>query len=387
MNPGVKVFYLRFRQTILRLIGRVLASNHDCTAPRPAEIKKILFIRTDRIGDMVLSTPAIRSLKRKYPQARLTVLASPSNHALLRHNPDVDEVVIFDALSINDPRKVLRLLQRLRHSGFDAVVDPLVSHDLKTALIAFVTGAPVRVGFAGSGREVFFSRSLPGMDAKRHIVDLTLDLMMELGAAEPERAPRIALTQPEITWARGWVKINNPEDRPVVGVHPGAHYPSQRWPVEHYATLAVALQREHRCRVVLTGGPADHEWIDRIRHASSETLAVYRAADLRKAAALMSQFHVMVCNNSGPLHLAAAFDVPTVSFMGPTNALRWWPVGPAHRVLRIQELVCLGCERGVCPRGTLECLRRIHPVTAVEAVKGILEDAHLRGSQHRHSYA
>ena len=386
MNPGAKMFYLRSRQAMLRLIGRVLASNRVRTAPRPAEIKKILFIRTDRIGDMVLSTPAIRSLKRNYPQARLTVLASPSNHALLQHDPDVDEVLVLDAAPIIHSSKVLRLLRRLRHSGFDVVVNPLASHDLKTALIAFLTGAPLRIGFAGGGREVFFNRCMPGMDANRHVVDLTLDLMMDIGAAEPRRAPRIVLTQPEITWARGWVKMNNPEDRPVVGVHPGAHYPSQRWPVEYYAALSVALQRDRRCRVVVIGGPADREWIDQILHAS-ESLAVYHAADLRQAAALMSQLHVMVCNNSGPLHMAAAFDVPTVSFMGPTNASRWWPVGPAHRVLRMHNLDCLGCERGVCPRGTLECLRRIHPVTAVEAVTGILEGALMRGSPGGHSHA
>jgi ADP-heptose:LPS heptosyltransferase len=88
----------------------------------------------------------------------------------------------------------------------------------------------------------------------------------------------------------------------------------------------------------------------------------------------MSQLHLMVCNNSGPLHLAAAMQVPTVSFMGPTNAQRWWPVGPMHRVLRIEDLQCLGCEEGVCPKGNLECLRRINVRMAVEAVKGLLND-------------
>jgi lipopolysaccharide heptosyltransferase II len=373
VNPAIKKFYLRARQALLRVFGLILGSGHDRTTDQPADIRKILFIRIDRIGDMVLSTPAIRSLKSRYPQARLTVLASPSNHALLPLDPDVDEILVFEPPSIRNSSKVLRLLRRLRRSGFDAVVDPLASHDLKTALIAFFTGAPLRVGFAGGGREVFFSSGMPAADPDRHVVDLTLDLVMRLGAAAPQRAPRIVLASPETARARAWLKNNNPEDRPVVGVHPGAYYPSQCWPTEYYAALATALQRDLRCRVVLIGGPADRVWIDQIRRSSGESLAVYQAADLRQAAALMSQLHVMVCNNSGPLHLAAAFDVPTVSFMGPTNAARWWPVGPMHRVLRVPDLNCLGCERGVCPRGTLECLRRIHPVAAVAEVIRLLE--------------
>jgi heptosyltransferase-2 len=343
--------------------------------PGSAAIRNILFIRIDRIGDMVLSTPAIRALRQLFPTARLAVLASPSNHVLLRHDPAVDDIVVFDTRSMEDTRRSIRRIRSPRGAKFDLVVDPTPGHDLKTSLVALAAGAPLRVGYPGDGREVFYNRLVPAPPKDRHFVDVALDVVRALGLADPSLAPSIVMAKEEIGFAREWLQCINPQNRAVIGVHPGAYYPSQRWPIKNFITLASDLQKKGVWLVVLLGGASEQDLLREIASALHHPTPVFQSGDLRQTAAVMTQLQVMVCNNSGPLHLAAALGVPTVSFMGPTNAARWWPVGSSHCVLRINDLACLGCEAGICPKGSQECLQRITPDLALDAVERILENS------------
>jgi len=123
--------------------------------------------------------------------------------------------------------------------------------------------------------------------------------------------------------------------------------------------------------VILFGGPADEGLVERIRSGIPGGALASVTPDIRRFAALLSCCRLLVCNNSGPLHVASALGIPTVSFMGPTEKTLWLPLGERHVVLRIDDLSCIGCNRGVCPAGTLECMRRITPEMAAEAVSGL----------------
>lgn len=372
MKSAFKGSYYRLRSGLLHLLGITVLGSRVQQAALPSRVGKILFIRIDRIGDMVVSMPAILALKRQYPQAKLTVFASRANHALLGDGAGVDEVVVIEEGLGRNPVRFLKRLGELRGHGYDLVIDPMTGPDLETALIAFATGAPVRAGFSGGGREVFFNRvtRLSGRD--RHVVDLTLDLVEGVGVVTADRSPRLSIQTRDSAWARDWLQANLAPGGPIVGLHPGAYYPSQRWPVGHFARLGEGLQRDLQHRTVLIGGPGDLTLIKDIIASSNQRIPVYSGADLRRTAAVMSRLDALVCNNSGPLHLAAALGVPTVSFMGPTNSVRWWPRGRFQRVLRVDGLECLGCEMGTCPKGSLECMQGISPAMAQESVREIL---------------
>jgi heptosyltransferase II len=371
LKEFAKEVYLGARQKLLYRLQPFLARKSNLFQ-NPIAIKKILFIRPDRIGDMVLSTPAIRALKDLYPKAHLTVLASPTNQVLLRHAPHVDELLIGNLGGLRRFRDLLNLMNWIKKSRVDLVVDPMPGVGIQSALLSFCTGASVRIGFAGAGREIFYNRVLPQPSRERHFLELTLDSVRGLGASVATTAPSIVLTREETEFAREWIKSNNPLRQKLVGIHPGGYYPTQRWPIENYIQLSRKLLRAHPCRIVVFGGVADRTMKQDLTAAVGIPAVIFGDPDLRKAAAVMSHLDVMVCNNSGPLHLAAAMNVPTVSFIGPTNASRWWPVGNHHRVLRVDELECLGCGKGTCPKGSLECLQRISPDMALEAVESIL---------------
>jgi ADP-heptose:LPS heptosyltransferase len=189
----MRLSYLRARQALLTTGAWLCRPWSDSAADRPTVLRKILFIRIDRIGDMVLSTPALRAIKHTFPGANLTVLASRANAPLLRHDPHVDRVIVWEQGSKGiSPTGFLRQAARLAKTGYDAVIDPMTGHDLRTALLSCLSRAPLRIGYPGYGREVFFNR-LCHIDADRHIADLVLETTRNLGAEPLERLPHIRL--------------------------------------------------------------------------------------------------------------------------------------------------------------------------------------------------
>jgi heptosyltransferase II len=372
-KKAVKSFYLNSRKAVLGGAGRALRLGRLRPLPDSDRISKILFIRTDRIGDMVVSTPALRAIKKGLPHARLTVLASRSNAPLLQHDPYVDEVIVWNqGQKAAAPIGFLRQAGRLAKAGYDAVIDPMPGSDLYTALIAYLSGAVLRIGFPGFGRDVFFNH-LAGDADGRHMVDLILETTLLLGAAPEGRLPHICLLPIEGERAGLWLRARNLGTRPIVGIHPGGYYPTQRWPAEYYAQLALALRHDNAMDIVLIGGGGDRDLINSIFEYAGERFAVFESTDLRESVALVSRLNLLVCNNSGPLHIAAALEVSTVSFMGPTEKNRWMPLGLNHKVLRRDYLECIGCNSGTCIRGDLACMRRIKPEEAVNGAMHLLK--------------
>lgn len=355
--------YLRSRGAVLRALPLSNGNGAVLTVSGESPVK-ILLVRLDRVGDVVLSTPAMEALKKRFPRSELTVLLRPQTAALLENNPHVDRCVVLDPGAGLAER--CRILQDLRRRRFDLAVDPCFDWKLASALMVWASGAQSRIGYPGGGREVFFTTLAAVPSANAHMSDVILGTLRPLGIDGPNPQPRLYLSQEERDRAAAWLAERSPGGKPLVGLHPGAYYETQRWPAEYFAALADRLRGP--VDVILFGGPADRDLIRRIQPLVSVRMLEVVTPDIRWFAALLSRCRLLVCNNSGPLHMAAALGVPTVSFMGPTVKALWSPLGEKHAVLRADELSCIGCNRGVCPAGTLECMRRITPDMAAEAV-------------------
>jgi heptosyltransferase-2 len=156
-----------------------------------------------------------------------------------------------------------------------------------------------------------------------------------------------------------------------VGVHPGAYYESQRWLPEYFADLINKIEKQNKFAVVLFYGPEDIHSVKIIEKMIKTDVPTFNSLDLRKFISLQSLCKVFICNNSGPLHLAVAQKIPTISFMGPTEKKRWMPIGSAHHVFRVDSLPCIGCKKGICPIKTHDCMRRITPLSVFNALNRI----------------
>jgi lipopolysaccharide heptosyltransferase II len=369
MKDTLKNIYLNFRKHLLRALAIFISHRKFPDVGSGQDIKKILFIRIDRIGDIVLSTPTLKALKEAYPQSKITVLASPSNNPLIFNNPNVDHIVVYDRCGRLIDR--IRVIQKLRESGFDLAIDGYADYELETALIAFFSGAKRRIGYASYGREIFFNVQAPKIDDSQHFVDLTLDVMKPIGVMTKDRTPEIYLTGDEKKWAGDWLNKNGLGSNPVIGIHPGAYYETQRWLPERFAELIEVLQKDKKLVPIIFGSPDDEHLVNRICSILHGEVTTYIAHDLRKLAALISCCHVFVCNNSGPLHISVAIGTPTISFMGPTIKERWMPIGDIHIVLRIDDLPCIGCNLGSCKIKTHDCMRLITADMVMEAIEDI----------------
>jgi ADP-heptose:LPS heptosyltransferase len=184
--------------------------------------------------------------------------------------------------------------------------------------------APLRIGFGGGGREVFYSLPGPEPDEGVHFLTNNERLLAALGVEAPSIPPRLGLP---------------PRDPPAalrtLGIQPGGFYPAQRWPFERWVELVSGLLRSGGVTsAVLLLAPADGEALVRAWESGCPGQPVARPADAWELALAIRGLDVLLCNNSGPLHVAGALGVPTLSTMGPTDPVRWWPVGLHQVVVR-----------------------------------------------------
>jgi ADP-heptose:LPS heptosyltransferase len=184
-----------------------------------------------------------------------------------------------------------------------------------------------------------------------------------------EKTPEIFLSSEEKNWAREWLDQRGFGQKPLVGIHPGAYYESQRWPIEYFVELINLLQADGKADVLLFGGPDDKPLCQMIEIKAATAVGSFPASDIREFSALLAFCQVFVCNNSGPLHMAVALNVPTVSTMGPTVKSCWMPIGDFHKVFRMDQLPCIGCNLGYCKIKTHDCMRLITPVMVFQAIE------------------
>ncbi len=365
-----KKLYLQGRKGFLSIFGALLGKDQIALPP---SFKNILFIRIDRIGDMVLSTPALTAIKVRWPEARLTVLASPINAGVLENNPHVDEVIVYPAEDPFSQRK--RVLENIRRRDFDLAVDPYDDYELKTALLAWRSGASLRIGYEIGGREYFFNGPTLPPRGGSHFIDTALDLFEQIGCPPYNRQPMIYLDDEEQCWADKWLKERNFGQRPLLAINPGGRYETQRWPLEYYAALLRLLSKDGGVDIIVFGTTTETKKIEIIVSETPSSSHIYYVDyDLRRFFALLNRCRLLICNNSGPLHCATALGVPTISFMGPTDKDRWYPLGEGHIVLRRDDLPCIGCGQGKCPIKTQECMRSIIPAEVWEFIKDLISN-------------
>lgn len=297
----------------------------------------ILVIRRRYLGDIALLGSLLRNLKLHWPTARVGVLCEPAYAPLLTLNPDVDDRWLFPQRALDWPR----FLARVRAAGFTHVID-LDNRD-KTAVITRATGAAVRVT-ARHGERLHFpgcytqAERLPEsfLDG-RHITDLYLHALPQLGVPLVTRETRLAPRPEEVAALR-----------PLLGgarllVHPGSRSPWRVWPAEHYARVIDALHAESGVVTALVAGPGEQATVDAIfRHLRAPAVRLSERLSVTQLAALFANAPVLLCHDSGPMHVAAAVGTRVVALFGSQPMHLWQPVGAGHVTLQ-PPLPCVNC--------------------------------------------
>lgn len=359
------------------------------------DFARILLIKPSAAGDVVHAVPVLAKLRRRYPNARIDWLLTPENAALVKGHPALSNIVLFERRSfLKAGRRLealagfLRLLGKIRRTRYDLVID--LHGQLRSALFALASGAPVRLGFdrpirrtrstfqgrelgnipargwagAREGSWLAYTDRIPIPTLEAHAVDryLWVGKLLGLDAAPLEMALPVS-AEAEANAERLLAGL---EGRPAAMLAPGAMWETKQWTVEGFAAVANELARRGFA-VVLLGAPGEQARSRAIHALAPQALDLCGQTGLADLAALLRRASVVVTNDSGAMHIAAALEKPVASIFGPTNPVHVGPYGQPESVVRL-DLPCSPCNYrrwSQCPHGHA-CMRDL-PAEAVLA--------------------
>lgn len=365
---------------------RLLFSGHPSLSRD--SIRKILVVKLDHIGDCIIAFPAIRRLKRHFPEARIEVLTSRASRSVWAMEPTVEGVIEFDFFHARSSMGQIEhteaeydeLRQRLSAERYDLAVD-LRKH-LETRPVLQYTGARYLAGFDHRDRFQWLDVGLDwGGDQafahkRQHAAGDLINLVDAIVAAcETDRS--LVVAPPPESAAVEHLHLPKSSDRPIVCVHLTAGNEMKQWPVEFFAAVIDQLTEGDRAQIVLIGAPGEEETaadlVKRVRHPQS-VRSVVGKLPLADLPALLARAALFLGNDSGPKHIAAGLGVPTVGIhSGTVDPREWGPVGP-NAVAVVREVVCTPCYLSSpddCHRG-LACLRQLSPGAVYDACKRLL---------------
>lgn len=354
---------------------------------------RVLLIRLRLIGDVVLSTPVIRGLRRRFPKATLCYMVEREAAPVVTGNPHLDEVIVVErrrgAGRVLDD---LRLAWQLRRRRFDVVID--MHGGPRSSWLALATGARHRIGYDVPGRRWMYTHTAgrPRELRPRHSVENQWDLLGALPGwsgeapdplADPVEMPLDPAADRRIADRLAAMGVA-PEDDLVV-VHVSANNPFRRWPEPAFAELVAGLaERGPRRRLVLSSGPSDRDAAGRIAASARARLSAAAAArilefgdfDLAELRAIIGRSRLFVGGDTGPLHVAATTATPVVAVYGPTLPIRstpWRDPQVPTESVEIAGLACRPCEQRVCVHGDYRCLTTLEPQRVLAAAERALK--------------
>ena len=342
------------------------------------DYRRILIIKPSSLGDIVHALPAVSALRATYPSAQITWLVKRQWAEILDGNPDVDEVLAVD-FRVSE---WLSIIARLRRSRFDVAID--LQGLMRSGLLTFLSGAPERVGFA-AGREgsPFFYTQRVKLSSEEprdwrlfpmHAVERNLMVAAHLGAdVRQVRFPLPSLAHDEKEVDSWLQSAGVQQGERLVAIAPVDRLRVRSWPLDRFIAAAAALSRHPNIRIVLIG-TAEQRWVAEqfVRPVGSKLVDLIGKTRIRQLGVLFRKMHLVIANDSAPMHIAAAVGTPVLGLFGPSSPYRGRPIGEQHAILRT-ELPCSPCGQSVCGNPNyLECLTSIAVDDVVKKAEELL---------------
>lgn len=339
----------------------------------PAE--RILVILYRQIGDVLLSTPIVRALRRHYPHSHIAFLSEPSPARVLEGNPYLDDILVRPPHA--SCYQEWRLLRRVRRRRFDLVVD--VMGNSRSTMVSWLSGARHRIGFGHPPRSWLYTMRVAGRpEVREYTVRKRLRLLEPLGIQATDLSLDFVYGPKAQEAADTFLKRHQitPDDL-LICIDPTHHIPTRQWPGEYFGQLADRLRQRQGARVVLLWGPGEREQVQAIAAATRSQPVLIPASDLVFLAALLARADLFIGCDSAPLHIAVSQRTPTLSIHGSTSDLGWIPPHPRHRGVML-GLPCQPCGQARCgPALDIACLRTLSVDAVFAAVPTALETVRL----------
>lgn len=357
-----------------------------------ADANSVLCVRLDTLGDVLMTTPALRALKESKPGRRITLLTSPSGMEAASLVPEIDHVLAYESpwMKATPPRKGPGpdhlMIQQLRAMSFDAaaIFTVFSQNPLPAAMLCYLAGIPLRLAHCRETPYQLLTHWIPEPEPQqgiRHEVRRQLDLVAAIGCTTGDERLSLCVPEHALDEVRELLDQCGVDlGEPWLIVHPGATAPSRRYPPESFAQVARRLTCEQGFQVVFTGTESERDLVDGIRaQAGAASHSLVGCLDLAQMAALIALAPLLIANNTGPVHMAAALGTPVVDIYAQTNPQHTpWQV--PHRLLS-HDVPCKDCFKSVCPQGHHDCLRKIPPESVVREALELLAETRATAAE------
>ncbi|ACC98107.1 Lipopolysaccharide heptosyltransferase II [Elusimicrobium minutum Pei191] len=341
------------------------------------KIRKIGIFQTSFIGDSVLTTPLVSKTAKMFPDAKIVVITRPETESIFKHMPEVSQIILNEKKGLKKITGIFKTAKEIKQSGIDILLVP--HRSFRSALIAWLSKVPIRIGFSSSEGWFLYTKTVPFSwmihDAERNL-NLLHGIVKENFQAEELNLKSVPTPAENIARL---MKEYHLEGKTLIGIHPGSAWATKCWPEEKFTELISKLQNELSVTCVLVGGAKDSELGERIRRVSKGTTAnLAGKTSLTDLMSLMPNFKLFITNDSGPMHIATAYSVPTLAIFGPTTKeLGFFPYGKGHRVIEVKDLKCRPCALHGgkrCPAGHFKCMNDISVDEVFKNAKEMLQE-------------
>lgn len=336
------------------------------------KFKNILLTRMKYIGDVVLTTPIIRTLREEYPEAHISYLGDAKAVSLLQHNPFLNEIIPFD-FSKDSFAYQLKMYALMFSKKFDLAID-LYSNP-RSALLTFATRAKMRIGGDSKSRGKFYTHRISDDGSLKSAIDYHYMSLKPLGIDLKYSKTEIFLADSEKTEAKKTLhSLGVDTSRKIVALHPGATWYNKIWLKEHFSGLIKNLIEETDCEIIVSPGPGDAALMNFLKNDYSSRVTILPLLPVRILAAVLSHVNVFVSNDCGPMHIGVAVGAKTIGIFGPEPIEIWFPYDRNEGHLPMfKKLFCSPCRTTSCFRQGSEYMECMKLITVEEVFNAVCE--------------
>jgi heptosyltransferase-2 len=332
--------------------------------------KRILIIQTAFIGDVILCIPLIKGLRKTFPDSFISFLLIPETKNVLENNPHLSEILVYDKRKNKGIGSFLQIITRVKQGEFDLAVIP--HRSLRSALLAYLSRIPVRIGLDKSTGSFLFTRQVV-YNNNVHEVDRNLSLLSDFSSRPKDTSPELFPSSEDFSYARKLLSDSGiTEGDKIVCVAPGSVWATKRWLPERFAEVVDLLLREARTKVIFLGSEEDRALCESIAELMTGKPAILAGkTSVLQSAAIASFCKVILSNDSAPVHIASAMKIPVVAIFGSTiPEFGFAPYGVNHVIIQ-EKMECRPCGihgKRKCPKEHFRCMRKITTEEVFQAV-------------------
>lgn len=328
----------------------------------PEKPEKFLIVSTTGLGDTLWATPAIRALRQTYPDSTLSVLTSAIGAEALQHNKHIDEIYVLGPSVFFS---LLRFLPKLRREKFDSVLIFHTSQRIVLPFCAFLE-APQMIGTAGLNKDLDFLLTQALEKKHQHEIERRLEIAKAIGAHVSDYHLEMTCQIEEEQKATRFLEGHGVLDHiPLIGIHPGAKNLFKQWPPEHFIEVGRRLTQHLGCQIFVSGDQSEAQLLFEIASKIPGAIPIAGELDLPTFTALLKKMDVFITNDTGPMHLAFAAEVPTVALFGPTDPSLCGPFHVKKAQVLAASKTCSPCLAKNCTQPF--CLLQLGPEQVYDA--------------------